>query len=156
MIARPISWANQQESHSPEAAPLATIARLFHRLRSWKSAGVIASPSNCEAVLSEIRLPSAVAKTPTNSGDPGNLSYEDAVAQVEAIVEKIESGELGLEASVAEYERAAKLLKRCREVLKKAELRVTELSKQMAQADTAVGNDDEGDQEPISRTDAPF
>ena len=94
-----------------------------------------------------------MAKTPTNSGDTSNLSYEDAVAQVEAIVEKIESGELGLEASVAEYERAAALLKRCREVLKKAELRVTELSKQMAQADA---DDDEGSDEPISRTDAPF
>lgn len=101
-----------------------------------------------------------MAKTPTNSGDAGNLSYEDAVAQVEAIVEKIESGELGLEASVAEYERAAGLLKRCREVLKKAELRVTELSKQMAQADTGTTEPDDdgegGGDEPISRADVPF
>ena len=106
-----------------------------------------------------------MAKTPNNSGDPGNLSYEDAVAQVEAIVEKIESGELGLEASVAEYERAAGLLKRCREVLKKAELRVTELSKQMAQADSKsevdgpAEPDDDGEgggDEPISRADVPF
>ncbi len=98
-----------------------------------------------------------MAKTPNSSGDPSNLSYEDAVAQVEAIVEKIESGELGLEASVAEYERAATLLKRCREVLKKAELRVTELSKQMAQADADPADDAEGGgDEPISRADAPF
>lgn len=102
-----------------------------------------------------------MAKTPNNSSDTSNLSYEDAVAQVEAIVEKIESGELGLEASVAEYERAATLLKRCREVLKKAELRVTELSKQMAQADAEPKADPEDDgegggDEPISRADVPF
>jgi exodeoxyribonuclease VII small subunit len=56
------------------------------------------------------------------------------VDQIEAIVAKIESGELGLEESIVAYERAAALLKVCRGELSKAEQKVTELSKAMAEA----------------------
>jgi exodeoxyribonuclease VII small subunit len=83
----------------------------------------------------------------SGAGESGDVSYEQAIAAVEAIVEKIESGELGLEASVAEYEKAVALLTRCREVLKRAELRVSELSKQMAESEDGAdkGSDPESD-----------
>lgn len=63
-----------------------------------------------------------------------SLSYEQAMAEVEAIADRIESGEAGLEESVASYERGMALIRRCRALLERAEQRVVELS-----ADAAVG-----------------
>jgi len=57
--------------------------------------------------------------------------------RLEAIVDKVEQGEVGLEQSLAEYERGVGLVKRCREILAKAEQRVTELSGHLSEADTA-------------------
>ncbi|KAA0216335.1 MAG: exodeoxyribonuclease VII small subunit [Leptolyngbya sp. PLA3] len=58
---------------------------------------------------------------------PDALSYEEAVAELESIVERIESGEASLEESMKLYERGTKLLRRCRAVLDQAEQRLTEL-----------------------------
>ena len=57
-----------------------------------------------------------------------DLSYEDAIEQVEAIADKIESGEIGLEESVEQYERGVVLIKHCRAILDKAETRVSKLA----------------------------
>ncbi|GJM18668.1 MAG: hypothetical protein DHS20C14_08810 [Phycisphaeraceae bacterium] len=67
------------------------------------------------------------AKTPDDAPAPDALSYEDAVDALEAIVEKIESGEIGLGESMAEYERGVALIARCRAVLDQAEQKITEL-----------------------------
>ena len=53
------------------------------------------------------------------------------MAQLEDIIERIESGKIGLEKSIAEYERGAGLIQKCREVLERAEQRVDELTSQM-------------------------
>ncbi len=60
--------------------------------------------------------------------DPSSLAYEAAVEELEGIIERIEAGEIGLEESLAQYERGAALLRRCREILAQAEQRVTELT----------------------------
>ena len=65
------------------------------------------------------------------------LDFEKAVEQIEAIIERIESGQVGLEKSIAEYEKGVGLLKRCREALAKAEQRVEDLTAQM-QADAGT------------------
>ena len=62
------------------------------------------------------------------------LDFERAIEQVEQIIERIESGEIGLERSVTEYERGVALIRRCREALSNAEQRVEELTARM-QAD---------------------
>ncbi|MCL4220719.1 MAG: exodeoxyribonuclease VII small subunit [Phycisphaerales bacterium] len=59
--------------------------------------------------------------------DPESLSYEQAVEELEAIVERIESGEASLEESMKLYERGTKLLRRCRGVLDQAEQKLSEL-----------------------------
>ncbi|GAB4550977.1 MAG: hypothetical protein Tsb0013_12900 [Phycisphaerales bacterium] len=68
----------------------------------------------------------------TNSDDTrtpvDELSYEEAIAELETITDAIESGEIGLERSVLEYERGVALIKRCRELLEHAEQRIDELS----------------------------
>lgn len=68
--------------------------------------------------------------------DLAALSFEQAMEQLEAIVERVESGQVGLEQALAEYERGVALVRQCREVLQKAELRVEELSKLAAAVDT--------------------
>ncbi|MBX3363193.1 MAG: exodeoxyribonuclease VII small subunit [Phycisphaeraceae bacterium] len=75
-------------------------------------------------------LPGVSKKKPV-LGDEQGLAFEDALAEIEAIIDRIESGKVGLEQSIAEYERGAKLVKRCREVLQRAELRVQELTGSM-------------------------
>jgi exodeoxyribonuclease VII small subunit len=69
--------------------------------------------------------------------NPADLDFEQAVDAVERIIEKIESGEVGLEQSIAEYERGVALIRRCRQVLERAEQRVEELTGQIL-ADAAA------------------
>lgn len=57
-----------------------------------------------------------------------SLSFEAAMDELESIVQRIERGEIGLEESLAQYERGVKLINRCKEVLSQAEQRVEELS----------------------------
>lgn len=65
------------------------------------------------------------------------------MAQLEQIIERIESGEIGLEKSISEYERGVGLIRRCREVLERAEQRVEELTSQM-QAEARTNMDSDG------------
>ncbi|MGD9691605.1 MAG: exodeoxyribonuclease VII small subunit [Phycisphaerales bacterium] len=64
------------------------------------------------------------------TSDPAleGLTFEQALAQLEAIVDRIEAGEVGLEAAIADYEKGVALLKRCRSILDHAEQRITELT----------------------------
>lgn len=72
------------------------------------------------------------APTPSPShGDQQPLGLEAALGQVEDIVRQIESGEIGLERAIVEYERGVGLIKHCRGILDKAEQRVTDLTAQM-------------------------
>ena len=62
------------------------------------------------------------------SSSPTNLSFEDAVEQLETLIEQIESGEVGLEEALQRYEDGAKLIQHCRSVLGRAEKRIAELT----------------------------
>lgn len=55
------------------------------------------------------------------------MSFEQAMQALEAIVEKLESGEAPLEESIALYERGAALKAHCDRKLKDAELRVEKI-----------------------------
>lgn len=56
------------------------------------------------------------------------LTFEQAFAELEDIVNRLESGELSLEESVALYERGQKLARLCGAMLDSAELRVQQLA----------------------------
>ncbi|MEQ9616474.1 MAG: exodeoxyribonuclease VII small subunit [Phycisphaerales bacterium] len=56
------------------------------------------------------------------------LTYEQALQRVEAIADRIESGEIGIEDAVSEYEQAMKLIRHCRGILDTAEQKITELT----------------------------
>lgn len=49
------------------------------------------------------------------------MSYDDAVKEIETILEKIEEGDLGVDELAEKVGRVTKLLKSCREMLFKTE-----------------------------------
>jgi len=61
-------------------------------------------------------------------GDDQDQSFEQAIRQLEGILEQVESGEIGLEASLSQYERGRKLIVRCQMILDRAQTRVNELT----------------------------
>ncbi|NBC11247.1 MAG: exodeoxyribonuclease VII small subunit [Planctomycetes bacterium] len=65
--------------------------------------------------------------TPDESGE-APLTFEQAVEQLERIIDAIESGEVGLEQSLEQYEQGVKLLNRCRTVLDRAEQKIEKLN----------------------------
>lgn len=67
------------------------------------------------------------AKRPT-AADPAtgmaSFDFEQALADLEALVERLEQGDLPLEASLAEFQRGVDLSRRCQAALAAAEQRV--------------------------------
>jgi exodeoxyribonuclease VII small subunit len=57
-----------------------------------------------------------------------DLSYEQALGELESIIASLESGTLQLEETMSLYERGQALTRHCVELLDKAELRVKQLS----------------------------
>ncbi|HPG21701.1 MAG TPA: exodeoxyribonuclease VII small subunit [Amaricoccus sp.] len=57
------------------------------------------------------------------------MSFEAALAELEKVVGRLESGEVPLEESIALYERGAELRGHCDEKLKAAEARVAEITR---------------------------
>lgn len=64
--------------------------------------------------MAEDKLPREIAK----------LSFEEALAELEGIVRRLESGSEGLEEAIAAAERGALLKRHCEAKLKEARLRV--------------------------------
>ena len=60
--------------------------------------------------------------------DIAALPFEKALAQLEEIVTKLESGKVDLEQSIAIYERGEALKKHCEKLLKAAEARIEKIT----------------------------
>ena len=58
------------------------------------------------------------------------LSYEQAMAEMEEIIQKMESNQLTLDEALAFFERGQALAKRCADLLNQAELKVRQLTGQ--------------------------
>ena len=56
------------------------------------------------------------------------VKFEQAVEQLEELIEQIESGDAGLEESLTHYEQGMKLIAHCREILSTAEKKIAELT----------------------------
>ncbi|MDK3075047.1 exodeoxyribonuclease VII small subunit [Sedimentitalea sp. JM2-8] len=57
-----------------------------------------------------------------------DLSFEQAMKELESVVDKLERGDVELDASIALYERGAALKKRCEDELKRAEEKVAAIT----------------------------
>lgn len=60
--------------------------------------------------------------------DDKPMSFEEAMGQLEKIVEQIASGKIGLEETMDRYEHGMELVKKCRSILERAEQRMEVLS----------------------------
>ena len=81
-----------------------------------------------------------------SASDQPSPSFEDAMAELEQLVAKMESGELPLEASVAAYQRGSELVKYCAAQLERVEKQVRVLEGDMLKP-FATDDDDEDDEE---------
>ena len=62
-------------------------------------------------------------------GSPASaMSFEEALAELEGIVQKLERGQLDLESSIQAYERGTALRAHCAEKLRQVQLRVEKLT----------------------------
>lgn len=72
---------------------------------------------------------------PIWSDPPDDASFEDLTSSLEQIVAVLERGDLSLDDSLAAYERGVMIVRRCNDLLDRAELRVTELASGAGRAD---------------------
>lgn len=76
-------------------------------------------------------------------------SFEEALTQLETLAEQIERGQIGLEDSIRKYEEGMALVKKCRDILNRAELKVQELQERddgsLAVRATTAGRDNSAD-----------
>ena len=56
-----------------------------------------------------------------------NISFEEALKELESIVQKLESGQVKLEEAVSAYEKGVQMQKICEEKLKEAQMKVEKL-----------------------------
>ena len=72
------------------------------------------------------------------------LDFEKALSDLEAIVERLEQGDLPLEESLKQFERGVELTRQCQVALKQAEQKVEILLRKAGQAETFEGMGDAG------------
>ena len=73
-------------------------------------------------------------KTPATDSssleDAGSgIDFEASLAELEQLVDQLETGDLSLEASLAAFERGVKLTRQCQTALRNAELKVQALTR---------------------------
>jgi len=81
-------------------------------------------------------------KTKSNPAIDDGLSFEEALARLEALVEEMEQDQLPLERLVEHYEKGSRLLAHCEKVLASARKRLETITLQN-QGDAGPGGDDE-------------
>ena len=62
-------------------------------------------------------------------------SFEEALTQLEKIVEKLESGELNLEDGISSFETGIELYRQCKSKLEVVEKRVSKLTAELKEED---------------------
>ncbi len=80
---------------------------------------------------------------------PGTFDFEQALADLEALVEQLEDGNMPLEQSLQAFEKGVRLTRDCQQALDQAEQRVQLLVEEngnvLAMPFAADGNDDDGE-----------
>ena len=70
----------------------------------------------------------SMARTAAKHGDIKDMSFERALKELEAIVGRLETGDVELEESIVIYGRGEALREHCDKLLKQAEARVEKLT----------------------------
>ena len=74
----------------------------------------------------------------SNQEEPRQIDFEATLAELEKLVERMESGRMSLEDSLAAFERGVKLTRECRAALTSAELRIKALTEDGDEFDVTV------------------
>lgn len=69
-------------------------------------------------------------------------SFEDKLKRLEQISEMLESGDVQLEKSISLFEEGIKLSKECLTILENAELKITQLKKEVSNKSTDEGENE--------------
>jgi len=67
--------------------------------------------------MADAKIPADIAK----------MSFEEAMKELEAIIDKLDGGDVPLEESITIYERGAALQRHCEDKLRQAEMRVQKI-----------------------------
>ena len=67
-------------------------------------------------------------KPPTSGPEPESLTFEQALAALEAIVSRLEASDVPLEDLIASYEQGARLQARCETMLAEARRRIDRIT----------------------------
>jgi len=74
----------------------------------------------------------AKTNAPAETSDDGHpveeLTYEAAIAELEALVQQVEDGSLSLEAGIQAHRRAVSLLRHCESILNAAQAQIEAIS----------------------------
>jgi exodeoxyribonuclease VII small subunit len=76
------------------------------------------------------RKPAKPAADPAVDAEVAAMSYEEAIEELESIIDRMEKGETALEDSLREYARGDALVRRCRQVLDQAQQRIERIAGQ--------------------------
>ena len=87
----------------------------------------------CKNPFTEAHL----AKEPTLPKDIIGLSFEDALKELEGIVQQLERGQVKLDEAISAYERGASLKRHCEQKLAEAKMKVEKI---VFSADGSVGS----------------
>ena len=93
----------------------------------WPTRAATIQVTPCEAKL---------AKEPVLPKDIAGLSFEDALKELEGIVQQLERGQVKLDEAISAYERGALLKKHCEQKLAEAKMKVEKI---VFSADGSVG-----------------
>jgi exodeoxyribonuclease VII small subunit len=63
----------------------------------------------------------------TNDGDIAALTYEQALAELDSLIQRLEGGSVNLDEAIACYERASRLAQHCADLLDRTEQKITQL-----------------------------
>jgi exodeoxyribonuclease VII small subunit len=94
----------------------------------------------------KLRSPESITDSPTEGG-ANPPDFERSLAELEAIVDKLEAGELSLDESLKQFERGVQLTRVCQSALKQAEQKVEILMRKSGTSDFATGPFDAADDE---------
>jgi len=90
----------------------------------------------------------------TQSDDYSKLTFEQAMEQLESLVADVESGESGLEASIGDVAKGAKLIAHCRSILDASEKKIASLNLEALTGDDSES--EEGEEIQASLDDEPM
>lgn len=79
--------------------------------------------------MQEKREGSLEKKKTAKTAEESNISFEESLKELEAIAQKLERGDLGLEESIHAFERGISLAKYCHDMLELAERKISLLQK---------------------------